>query len=130
MPIKVDSARTNRKKGKSAPRNGGHDSPEITKSAVITASPSESQPGTRERIDNAINERNAFLTAIVENNPLASVVLDSDNKVQLCNPAFERLFRYPLDEIAGCDVDDFIAPPALAAEAADFSCRTLAGESV
>ena len=130
MPIKVDCVRANRKKGKSTSRNGGHDSVEITAPAIITESPAESQHGKRGRIDHAISERNVFLTAIVENNPLASVVLDSNNKVQLCNPAFERLFGYPLDEIAGCDVDDFIAPPALAAEAADFSCRTLAGESL
>ncbi|MGH9730385.1 MAG: PAS domain S-box protein, partial [Candidatus Acidiferrales bacterium] len=130
MPIKVDSVRANRKKGKPAPRNSGNDSLEITTPAIITESPSESQPERRERINHAISERNVFLTAIVENNPLASVVLDSNNRVQLCNPAFERLFGYPLDEIAGCDVDGFIAPPALAAEAADFSCRTLAGENL
>ncbi|HLJ41014.1 MAG TPA: PAS domain S-box protein, partial [Candidatus Acidoferrales bacterium] len=130
MPIKVDSARVNRKKGKSASRNGGHDTPEIIAPAINTESFAESQPEARERIADTISERNAFLTAIVENNPLASVVLDSNNRVQLCNPAFERLFGYPLDEIAGCDVDDFIAPPLLTAEAADFTCRTLAGESL
>ncbi|MGH9711155.1 MAG: PAS domain S-box protein, partial [Candidatus Acidiferrales bacterium] len=119
MPIKVDSVRASRKKGKPAPQNGERESVRIP---TFPAIPYESE--------NAIGERNVFLTAIVENNPLASVVIDSNNKVQLCNPAFERMFGYRLDEIAGCDVDDFIASPAFAAEAEDFSRRTLAGESL
>ncbi|MFI5126266.1 MAG: hypothetical protein ACHQJX_05520, partial [Candidatus Acidiferrales bacterium] len=82
MPIKVDSVRANRKKGKSASRNGGHDSPEITAPAIITDSRIESPSEKREQTANTIGERNAFLTAIVENNPLASVVLDSNNRVQ------------------------------------------------
>ncbi|HVA17335.1 MAG TPA: PAS domain S-box protein, partial [Candidatus Dormibacteraeota bacterium] len=124
MPIKVESVRASRKKGKPAIQNGVQDS------AEIPAIPAKTENGSRERVENAIGDRSVFLTAIVENNPLASVVLDSNNKVQLCNPAFERMFGWRLDEIAGCDVDDFIAPPALATEASDFSRRTLVGESL
>ena len=127
MPIKVDSVRANRKKSKSPRRSNGYDQSQI---ANLFPIPDENQPIPRDRTENAIGERSVFLAAIVENNPLASVVLDSNSKVQLCNPAFERLFACRLDEIAGCDVDGLIASPAFTAEAADFTRRVLAGESL
>jgi PAS domain S-box-containing protein len=40
-----------------------------------------------------VAERTSYLTALIENSPLAIMVLDSEQKVQLCNPAFERLFQ-------------------------------------
>lgn len=126
MPTKIDPVRASRKKGTGAPPNGGNGRaatvlPEIPDASVLNA---------HKHTENGVGQRNILLAAIVDNNPLASVVMDSSNRVQLCNRAFERIFGYRLDEIAGRDVDDFIASPALAAEAADFSRRTLGGESV
>jgi len=122
MPIKIDPARSVRKKGKTASQNG--------KNGSVHSGPPAGGNAARSRAEDEIAQRHIFLAAIVENNPLASLVLDSRNKVQLCNPAFERLFSFRPDEIAGRDVDSFIAPIDLAAEAADFSRRTLSGESL
>jgi two-component system, cell cycle sensor histidine kinase and response regulator CckA len=38
---------------------------------------------------------------LIENSPLAIMVLDSEQKVQLCNPAFERLFQCTPQENIG-----------------------------
>ena len=50
----------------------------------------------------------AYLEALLENNPLGIVVLDLDGRVHKCNPAFELLFGYNLDEIRGTSLDDLL----------------------
>jgi two-component system sensor histidine kinase/response regulator len=52
-------------------------------------------------LEKRVAERTAYLNALIENSPLAIMVLDSDHKVQLCNPAFEALFQYPRQDIVG-----------------------------
>jgi PAS domain S-box-containing protein len=52
-------------------------------------------------LEKRVAERTAFLNALIENSPLAIMVLDSDHKVQLCNPAFEAVFQYSRQEIVG-----------------------------
>jgi two-component system cell cycle sensor histidine kinase/response regulator CckA len=69
----------------------------------------------------------AYLQALSENNPLGIVVLDVNGTVQMCNPAFERLFGYQMCDIAGVKLDSVLAPPNRVAEAAEFTTRT-AGE--
>jgi two-component system, cell cycle sensor histidine kinase and response regulator CckA len=71
----------------------------------------------------------AYLQALSENNPLGIVVFDVNGTVQMCNPAFERLFGYPMAEIAGVKLDSILAPPDRAAEAAEFTARA-AGEVI
>jgi len=127
MPTKTDPARASRKKGAGAPQNGGNGRTATTLLPEIADAHALSTPKNAENRD---GERGILLAAIVNNNPLASVVMDSSNRVQICNRAFESIFGYRLNEIVGRNIDDFIAPPALAAEATDFSRRTLTGESV
>jgi diguanylate cyclase (GGDEF)-like protein/PAS domain S-box-containing protein len=55
-------------------------------------------------------ERTAYLDALVENSPLAVVALDPDQRIEVCNPAFERLFLFRRDEIVGKKIDDLICP--------------------
>jgi PAS domain S-box-containing protein len=61
-------------------------------------------------------ERTAFLQALTENNPLAIVALDRDRRVQMCNPAFERLFGYSLDEVLGTRLEALVALPGRESE--------------
>ncbi|MFQ5817726.1 MAG: PAS domain S-box protein, partial [Terriglobia bacterium] len=77
-----------------------------------------------------LEERTAYLNALIENSPLAIVVSSAQQQVQLCNPAFERLFLYRLEEIAGSNIDEFIAPEDKWAEPAEFTRRVLAGETL
>jgi two-component system, cell cycle sensor histidine kinase and response regulator CckA len=68
----------------------------------------------------------AYLQALSENNPLGIVVLDVNGTVQMCNPAFERLFGYQMSEIAGVKLDSVLAPADRATEAEEFTARTAA----
>jgi len=52
-------------------------------------------------LEKRVEERTAYLNALIENSPLAIMVMDSDHKVQLCNPAFEKLFQYSRQEVTG-----------------------------
>jgi PAS domain S-box-containing protein len=49
-----------------------------------------------------------FLSAININSPVAIVVLDGQEKIASCNPAFEKLYGYTSAEIMGKDLDSLI----------------------
>jgi PAS domain-containing protein len=78
-------------------------------------------------LERRVEERTSYLNALIENSPLAIMVLDSAERVQLCNPAFERLFQYSRAEIIGKPVDGFLAEGHLLAEAQNISRGTLGG---
>ncbi len=84
----------------------------------------------RRRIERALEERQIYLNALIEHSPLAIVVLDAKNRVELCNPAFEELFGYTRDELHGQDLNKFIASPELSAEAVKLSAQVNEGGSV
>jgi len=84
----------------------------------------------RKRTEELGAAHDAYLNALTENNPTALVVLDSKGRVQKCNPAFARLFQYSQKEIAGKDLDFFIAPKGLEEEAKDLTNRVVAGSTV
>jgi two-component system NarL family sensor kinase len=72
----------------------------------------------------------AYLRALIENSPIALVVLDSHYRYTMCNPAFERLFRYTSKELSSADLDDLIAGPEMAEEAACLSGQVMRGHKV
>ena len=45
-------------------------------------------------LERRVEERTSYLNALIENSPIAILVLDSTEMVQLCNPAFEQMFQY------------------------------------
>ena len=84
----------------------------------------------RKRADKNLEERTAFLNALIENSPLAIVAVGTENRVEFCNSAFERLFQYRLEEILGCEIDRLITPPAQLEEANEYSEQTESGRLV
>ena len=82
----------------------------------------------RLRAEREIAERTAFLNALIENSPLAIVSIDPEERVEHCNPAFERLFGYRLEEMTGKPIDDFVAPGELAPEALNLTRQAVRGE--
>jgi two-component system NarL family sensor kinase len=71
-----------------------------------------------------------YLHALIEHNPIAIIVLDSRHKFQMCNPAFEKLFRFEVAELETWGIDSMIAGPDFLSEAAELTHRVLAGERV
>jgi PAS domain S-box-containing protein len=58
-----------------------------------------------------VAEQTAYAKALTDNNPLAIVALDKERRVEMCNPAFERLFGYSLDEIRKAELESLLALP-------------------
>jgi two-component system sensor histidine kinase/response regulator len=81
-------------------------------------------------LERRVEERTSYLNALIENSPLAIMVSDSAEKIQLCNPAFEQLFQYSRAEIIGRPADGLLADPNLLAEARSISRGTLGGTPV
>jgi PAS domain-containing protein len=52
-------------------------------------------------LEKSVAERTSYLNALIQNSPLGILVLDSEQKVQLCNSAFEKLFEYLRGEVIG-----------------------------
>ncbi|HUK36166.1 MAG TPA: PAS domain S-box protein [Vicinamibacterales bacterium] len=69
----------------------------------------------------SVREHDAALGGLIRANPLAILVVDADDCVQMVNPAFEALFGYCEDELVGQPIDVFIVPRELATEAAALS---------
>lgn len=75
-------------------------------------------------------QRSSYLNSLIENSPLAIVVLDADRLIQICNPAFERLFGYRQGDIAGRDLDDLISDDTTHEQAEAITAQITAGEAV
>jgi PAS domain S-box-containing protein len=84
----------------------------------------------RRAAEEMVAEHNAYLQALTENNPLAIVVLDPNRRIQMCNPAFERLFGYRQSDILTMDLDLMVSPEGQASEAFALSDRVAGGEVV
>jgi two-component system, NarL family, sensor kinase len=71
-----------------------------------------------------------FLRALIENSPIAVIVLDAQHRYTMCNPAFERLFQYSRKELAATDLDELIAGPDMVEDAVRLSYQVLQGSKV
>jgi two-component system sensor histidine kinase/response regulator len=84
----------------------------------------------RDSLERRVAERTSYLNALIENSPLAIMVLDSEEKIQLCNPAFEQLFQYSLQEVAGKPVQGMLADGDLLTEARSITRQARAGKHI
>ena len=112
MPLKTEELGAERKK---SPRGAGKQKAESVPAGGVIPSPVEHA---------------AYLHALTENNPLGIVVLDLTHRIQMCNPAFERLFGYRQAEILGAELDSLLAPRDAKWEAAELSRQAAAGTVV
>ncbi|MFB6073257.1 MAG: GAF domain-containing protein [Halobacterium sp.] len=86
----------------------------------------------RDREAELRRERNR-LAALFENipSPTASFVIeDGEPVVRSVNPAFERVFGYDEETLAGENIDDYIVPPDREEEAAVYNEKLRAGQNV
>src|ERR1700719_2923870 len=75
------------------------------------------------------SDRGAYLEALLENLPLATMVLDGARRAIMCNPAFERLFGYRISDILGKTPEKFLMPPSRATEVDGIIRSVTAGEA-
>ncbi len=71
-----------------------------------------------------------FYEALVDNNPIATVTLDQDQKIISINPAFQSLFGYHQEEVMGVYLDDLIANPERPKEASNITRMAWEGSAV
>ena len=76
-----------------------------------------------------IREHDAALGGLIRTNPLAILVVDAHDRVQMVNPAFEALFGFQEAELVGHPIQAFIVPRDRAVEAASLSQRGFDGQS-
>jgi len=84
----------------------------------------------RQAAEENVARHTAYIQGLSENNPLAIVALDLKRRVQMCNPAFERLFGYSSAELDGRELDSLLAPSDRQGEMVDLLDRALGGEIV
>ena len=64
--------------------------------------------GVRTRAQQQLAQRTEFLNSLIQTSPVAIVVLDPESKLQMCNPAFESLFRYKESDIVGRSIEEIV----------------------
>jgi two-component system sensor histidine kinase/response regulator len=75
----------------------------------------------RRRIQTELMREKQFFESLVLNSPTAIVVLDNNEKINSCNPAFEELYGYKSDEILGVMLDTLITTEETRAEAQQYT---------
>jgi PAS domain S-box-containing protein len=73
----------------------------------------------RQKTEQELQKRTAFLNTLITNNPLAIAVGGPDGRLELVNPAFERLFGYARGEAIGKRIDQLLYPDSLSLDEMD-----------
>ena len=81
----------------------------------------------RKQIEDELLREKQFLETLNQTSPIAIVVLDNNENIVSCNPAFERLYGYPSDEIIGKNLDALITTPETIQEAGAYTRQALTG---
>jgi PAS domain S-box-containing protein len=71
-----------------------------------------------------------YFRALLENSPIAIMVLDARHRFSTCNPAFVDLFQYTPNQLAKAHIDTLISGPEVAEEAARLTRTVLEGNKV
>lgn len=75
----------------------------------------------RKRIETEVLRQKQYFEALVETSPVAVVVLDNDEKIVSCNPAFEKLYGYERREVTGALLDTLITTAETHHEAEQYT---------
>ena len=79
----------------------------------------------RKRTEGEILRQKQYFEAVVNNSPVAIVVLDENENILSSNPAFENLFQYKSEEIVGGNLDALITTGETCREAADYTRQVM-----
>jgi two-component system sensor histidine kinase/response regulator len=75
-------------------------------------------------------QQKLYFEALLLNSPVATVILDLQQRVHSDNPAFEELFGYSTDELVGKNLDLLISDDEFFGEANDLTRQVYSGEMV
>ena len=79
----------------------------------------------RKNAEVEILRQKQYFEAVVNNSPVAIVVLDQNENILLSNPAFERLFQYDQAQILGQNLDGLITTTEVYEEAVYFTRQVM-----
>ncbi len=71
----------------------------------------------RKQTERQLENRTMFLNSLINNDPVAIAAIEESGLVQMCNPAFEKLFGYGQPEILGRSLADLVIDADHRAEA-------------
>jgi PAS domain S-box-containing protein len=84
----------------------------------------------RPELWSSVSGSGAYLQALIENSPIAIVILDANHHYRMCNPAFEQLFQYSHSDLSASDLDHLISRPEQLEEAETLSRSVMLGSKV
>ncbi|RMF49163.1 MAG: response regulator [Anaerolineae bacterium] len=77
--------------------------------------------------ESEVQRQKRYFESLVQNSPVAIVVLDPESNIQSCNPAFEQLYGYSQAEVVGRNLDALITDERTREEAEQYSQQAIAG---
>lgn len=89
-----------------------------------------SEVSERHRMGIHLHEQTIYLDSLIQNSPLAMVVLDRQGSVELVNSAFEKLFQCDRNNLASIDVKNVEAPDDQAWDAKQMIAQIFAGNGI
>jgi PAS domain S-box-containing protein len=89
-----------------------------------------SEVSERQRLAIDLNAQSSYLNSLIQNSPLAIVVLDRQCSVELANPAFEKLFQYNRGELTAIPITGVGTPDDEVNGAAQLIPQILAGNTL
>jgi diguanylate cyclase (GGDEF)-like protein/PAS domain S-box-containing protein len=82
-----------------------------------------------ERTKEFVRQHNLF-EALIQYSPLPLVILNKEQRIESCNPAFEKMFGWSESEIINRVLDKLITTEETYSQALSFTTRSQAGETV
>ncbi len=89
-----------------------------------------SEVSERHRLGIHLNEQTTYLDSLIQNSPLAMVVLDRRGSIELVNSAFEKLFQYDRDNLASIDISTPGVPGGETSDSGEVVEHIFEGEAV
>jgi len=89
-----------------------------------------SEVSERNRLATDLSEQTTYLDSLIQNSPLGIVVLDRQGRVELANPAFEKLLQYDRRELTSLEVATMEPGAQGAPDFAQLLTQIFAGEAL
>ncbi len=89
-----------------------------------------SEVSERHRLAIHLNEQTTYLHSLIQNSPLAMVVLDRQGSAELANSAFEKLFQCDRQDLASIDFRSVGMPEGEASDSAQVITQIFAGNAL